>query len=308
VNDEDFARAAFRHAMESSFAGEPTGLPNLDVITARARNANRTKQGVYAASAVALAGVVTAGVVAGPSVLGLGGGSPEVSTGGQAGSSTTQAPSATSSNSKDGKAQLATACPNPPQLDWASIITSAVPGVTVTGVAKPTAPSPGDCFVLPGGGMNIEKLFDLSNPKGIVQIDVNTGGSKTGSAASPSNSAAAASKSAAAAEQSKLDALKSDTATQKSPGLATNSPADTASPSPGTSTTTCSGTVQTQQICSTEVQKGGYVGISVVLTRGTSHPMFVQVIGSTSTPAPGQHAPLSSAQLTAIAEAVASHF
>jgi len=303
VNDEDFARAAFRHAMESSFAGEPIGLPNLDVITARGRNANRTKQGVYAASAVALAGVVTAGVVAGPSVLGLGGGSPELSSAGQPGSTTPNA-----ADSTPAKAEIATACPNPPQLDWASIITSAVPGVTVTGVARPTAPSPGDCFVLPGGGMNIEKLFDLSNPKGIVQIDVNTGGSKTGSAASPSDSAAAASKSAAAAEQSKLDALKSDMATQKSPGLPTNSPADTASRSPGTSTTTCSGTVQTQQICATEVQKGGYVGISVVLTRGTSHPMFVQVIGSTSTPAPGQHAPLSSAQLTAIAEAVASHF
>ncbi len=308
MNDEDFARAAFQHARDMGFAGEPATAFDVSAIKARARRELRVKQGVYTASTVALAGVVTAGVVAGPSVLGLGGGSPEVSTGGQAGS-TTPAPTATASGSANVKTQVATACTNPPQVDWTSIIRTAVPGVTVTGVAKPTAPTRGDCYLLPGGGMNVEKLFDLSSPKGILQIDVNTGGSKNGSQASPSNSVAAAAKSADAAERSKLDALKSDLATEKSPALPTNSPADTASASPGTSTTICSGTVRTQQICATDVQKGGYVGISVVLTRGTSHPMFVQVIGSTSAPAsPGQHAPLSAAQLTAIAEAVATHF
>jgi hypothetical protein len=322
VNDEDFARAAFRHAMESGFAGEPAGLPNLDGISARARRTARTKQGVYAGSAVALAGVVTAGVVAGPSVLGLGGGSPQLSSAGQAGNTT---PGATS-GSKDAKAKIATPCPTPPQIDWASIITTAVPGSTATAVPKATAPDGNTCYLVAGGAMNIQMLFNVSNPKGVVEIDVNTGGDKAGQespaagasaaiasklAAEASRSAVVASRSAArstespnAADLAKMEALKSQMAAQQS---VTKSPANTfvkvAQPTP-----TCTGSKETQMVCATEVQKGGYVGISVSLTRGSSHPLFVQVVGSTSTPAPGQHAPLSSAQLTAIAKAVATHF
>lgn len=321
MNDEDFARNAFRHAMESSFAGEPTGLPNLDDIAARARRGNRTKQGVYAASAVALAGVVTAGVVAGPSVLGLGSGAPETSTASQPDST---APGATGTQLD--KAKLATACPTPPQIDWAAIIGQQVPGVTVTPVSKATAPDGNNCYLLPDGSMNIEVLFDVSNPNGIVQIDVNTGGSKAGresptSSRTPSASELAslqALKQKLASEQATSGtpnasdlanaALKSQLATEKPTGAATNSPATTAVKSPEP-TPTCAGDKTRQVICTLDVAKAGYVGMSAALTRTTPTPLFVQVIGSTNAPAtPGQSAPLTSAQLSAIAQAVASHF
>lgn len=304
MNDEEFARSAFRRAMESSFAGEPSGLPSLDEIATRARRATRTKQGVYAGSAIALAGVVTAGVVAGPSALGVGGSAPQTSTADQAiGSGTTTTPA---------KADLATPCPTPPQIDWAAIIEQSVPGVTATPVPNAAGPDQNICYLMPNlvpsGAMNIEVRLDVSNPKGVVQIDVNTGGDKGGlESPSPADSLAAAAKSAAADERSKADALKSQMLTEKSPGLATNSPANTPA-RPADPTSTCSGSTQTQLVCATDVSKGGYVGISVALSRATPKPLFVQVVGSTSTPAAGQHAPLSSAQLTAIAEAVASHF
>lgn len=322
MNDEEFARNAFRHAMESSFAGEPTGLPSLDDITARARRSNRNKQGVYAASAVVLAGVVTAGVVAGPSVLGLGSGTPETSTAGQAGSTT---PAAT--GPQLGKAKVATACPTPPQIDWAAIIGQQVPGITVAPVSKASAPDQKSCILMPDGSMNIEVMFDTGNPAGIIQIDVNTGGSKNGRESSSESatpnaselaslqalksklaSEQATAKSPAATDQAQKQAIASKLAAEKPTGAPTNSPATNAVKSPQ-ATPTCTGDKRTQVICTIDVGKGGYVGMSAALTRTTPTPLFVQVIGSTSAPAtPGQHAPLTSAQLSAIAQAVASHF
>ncbi|HEX7106337.1 MAG TPA: hypothetical protein VF218_10255 [Acidothermaceae bacterium] len=323
MNDEDFARNVFRHTMESSFAGEPTGLPSLDDITARARRGNRAKQGVYAASAVALAGVVTAGVVAGPSVLGLGSGTPETSAAGQTGGAT---PAGT--GAPPDKAKVATACPTRPQIDWASIISQQVAGITVTPVSKASAPDQNSCHLLPDGSMNIEVLFDTGNPTGVVQIDVNTGGSKNGRAstsasATPDASELASSQAlkrkmaseaatSAAADRAKEEAL-ARLATQKPTGAATNSqatksPANTAVKSPEP-TPTCTGAKETQVVCTMDVGKGGYVGMSAALTRTTPTPLFVQVIASTSAPAtPGQHAPLTSTQLSAIAQAVAAHF
>lgn len=316
MNDEDFARNAFRHAMESSFAGEPTSLPSLDDIAARARRGNRTKQGVYAASAVALAGVVTAGVVAGPSVLGLGSGSPETSTAGQAtGSGTATSPNA--SDSMPFKAELATPCPTPPQIDWAAIIGQSVPGATVTPVSKAAAPDQNICYLLPNlepsGAMNIEVLFDLSNPTGVIQIDVNTGGSKAGQE-SASDAPSGAPKSPDASDLAKMRALKSAMATKDPAGAATKSPnlsndGSSSSVKVPEATPTCAGDKPGQVICTIDVGKGGYVGMSAALTRTTPTPLFVQVIASTSAPAtPGQHAPLTAAQLSTIAQAVASHF
>lgn len=322
MNDEDFARNAFRHAMESSFAGEPTGLPSLDDIAARARRGNRTRQGVYAAGAVALAGVVTAGVVAGPSVLGLGSGSPDSSTAGQAGDTTTAG-----TGTPPDKAKVATACPTPPQIDWATIISQQVAGIRVTPVSKASAPDQNNCYLMPDGSMNIEVLFDTGNPTGLIQIDVNTGGSKNGrgsaSASKTPNASEEASlralkltlaseqataKSSDDAAAAQKQALKSQLATEKPTGAATNSPANTAVKTPEP-TPTCTGAKETQVICTVDVGKGGYVGMSATLTRTTPTPLFVEVVGSTSAPAtPGQRAPLTSAQLSAIAQAVAAHF
>lgn len=322
MNDEDFARNAFRHAMESSFAGEPAGLPSLDDIAARARRGNRTKQGVYAASAVALAGVVTAGVVAGPSVLGLGSGSTETSTAGQGGSTTP-----TGTGTAPNKAKVATACPTPPQIDWAAIISQQVAGIRVTPVSKASAPDQNNCYLMPDGSMNIEVLFNTGNPTGLIQIDVNTGGSKNGrtsTSASPTPNASeqaslqalklklasehATATSPDTTDQAQKQAMNSKLATERPTGTPTNSPATTAVKSPE-ATPTCTGDKHAQVICTIDVGKGGYVGMSAALTRTTPTPLFVQVIGSTSAPAtPGQHAPLTSAQLSAIAQAVATHF
>ena len=322
MNDEDFARNAFRHAMESSFAGEPTGLSSLDDIAARARRGNRTRQGVYAAGAVALAGVVTAGVVAGPSVLGLGSGSPDSSTAGQAGDTTTAG-----TGTPPDKAKVAAACPTPPQIDWATIISQQVAGIRVTPVSKASAPDQNNCYLMPDGSMNIEVLFDTGNPTGLIQIDVNTGGAKNGRGSASASKTPNASEEASlralklklASEQAtakssddtaaaQKQALKSQLATEKPTGAATNSPANTAVKTPEP-TPTCTGAKETQVICTVDVGKGGYVGMSATLTRTTPTPLFVEVVGSTSAPAtPGQRAPLTSAQLSAIAQAVAAHF
>jgi len=322
MNDEEFARNAFRHAMQSSFAGEPTELPSLDDIAAHARLSNRNKQGVYAASAVALAGVVTAGVVAGPSVLGLGSGGAGTSPAGQVGDT---APVAT--GTVPDKAKVATACPTPPQIDWAAIISQEVAGIRVTPVSKASASDQSNCYLMPDGSMNIEVLFDTGNPTGIIQIDVSTGGSKKGRDSSSDSSTPNASELASlqamksrmaseqatarspdATDQAQKQALSSNLAAEKTTGAATNTPATTAVKSPAP-TPSCTGDKRTEVICTVGVGKGGYVGMSAALTRTTPTPLFVQVIGSTSVPAtPGQHAPLTSAQLSAIAQAVASHF
>jgi hypothetical protein len=71
----------------------------------------------------------------------------------------------------------------------------------------------------------------------------------------------------------------------------------------------CTTVAAGEKVCSQEVAKGGYIGLTVTLTRAVPTPLFVQVVGSTSAPAqPGETQPLTSDQLTGIAEAVASHF
>jgi hypothetical protein len=123
VNDEEFARRVFARAFESGTAGEPPTLPSLERIAARSRRTARTRQGVYAASSVALGGVVTAGVVSGPSLIGLGGGSGETSSAGQPAGSLKASGSATTPAPITVKGKTVTPCPTPPQgAAWASLI------------------------------------------------------------------------------------------------------------------------------------------------------------------------------------------
>jgi hypothetical protein len=296
VNDEDFARTAFRHARETGFAGEPATMYEVSALRAQARRQVRVKQGVYTASTVALAGVVTAGVVAGPSVLGLGSGSPQVATAGSGGgaAATTSPANAGAPSDQSGKAKPVTPCPNPPQIDWASVIKQQVPGAGVTLTPKVGTVNGASCALAPDGSMNIEALFTLSSPNGVVQVDVNTGGTKMGRASSSSTTPDPA------LQQTKADALKH--------GMAANS-AVAGSASAVQASPVCTAVSAGEKVCSEQTAKGGYVGLTVTLTRAVPTPLFVQVVGSTGAPAqPGQAPPLTTDQLTSIAEAVASHF
>jgi hypothetical protein len=301
VKDEDFARAAFQHARETGFAGEPATAYDVSTIGARARRQLRVKQGVYTASTVAFAGVVTAGVVAGPSVLGFGSGSPGVSTvGSGVGTAATTSPATHGASSgPNGKAKVATSCANPPQVDWASVVEQQVPGTDVTLTPKVGTVNGTTCALLPDGSMNIEALFTLSSPKGVVQVDVNTGGTKDGrpsSSATPDPSLL----------QKKADALKHELAAKST---AASAAGETGDANATESTPVCTTVGAGEQVCSQQVGKGGYIGLTVALTRTTPTPLFVQVIGSSSAPAqPGETPPLTGDQLTRIAEAVASHF
>lgn len=294
MNDDDFARTAFRHARETGFAGEPATRYDVSAIRAQARRQVRVRQGVYTASTVALAGVVTAGVVAGPSVLGPGSGSPQVAPAGSGGgaAATTSPANAGAPSDQNGKAEPVTQCPTPPQIDWASLIKQQVPGAGVTSTPKVGAVNGASCALTPDGSMNIEALFTLSSPNGIVQVDVNTGGTKMGRASSSTATPDPA------LQQTKADALKHE--------MAGTSAAGSASAIQGSPV--CTVLRAGEKVCSEQTAKGGYVGLTVTLTRSVP-PLFVQVVGSTGAPAqPGQAPPLTADQLTSIAEAVASHF
>jgi hypothetical protein len=322
VNDEEFARTAFKHARETGFAGEPATTYDISAVRAQARRDVRLKQGVYTASTVALAGVVTAGVVAGPGILGFGSGAPQVSTAGSGagsagGTATTQPPASAGASSKSGTGVVATPCTNPPQVDWASLIKAEVPGATITLNPKFGATGGSSCVLLANGSMDVEALLTIGQPDGVVQIDVNTGGGKDGAAPSSTPDASllqekqelkremASKATGAAASAKSAYATITGAAASKLAAVESGSTQPIEAPSPPV----CSSANAGAQLCSQQVTKGAYVGLTVTLTRTSPTPLFVQVIGSTSAPGQaGQTPPLTSDQLTRIAEAVAEHF
>lgn len=301
MNDDEFARQVFARALD----GEPSVTPDLEHITTQCRKAMRARHGIYAAGGAALAGIVTAGVVSGPTLLGLGSSPPGMSTAGQ-GTGTERASGTTPSTKtspdlSNGKAQVATPCATSPQIDWTQIISQNVPGAHPRLTPKADVPTGPGCVMLPDGSMDIEVLLTIANPNGVVQIDVDTGGSKQGR---PSASATPN-----ADLQAKMDALKAQQATGQSTGDATNSPPAAAAPSKAEGLPTCSTVAPGEQVCVAHVEKGGYVGVSAALSRTTPKPLFVQVIGSSGAPTgPSGTPPLSPAQVSAIAQAVAGHF
>lgn len=259
---------------------------------------------------MALAGAVTAGVVSGPALLGLGSTPPEMSTAGQGTSGATstggtntagQTTAKTPDDLTHGKSLVTTPCATPPQVDWAQIVLQSVPGASARVTPKASAPAGTGCITLPDGSMDIEVLLTIGNPNGVVQIDVDTGGSKEGR---PSASATPN-----ADLHAKLDVLKAQKATEQQIGHATNSPPPAVVPSKAEGLPTCSTVAPAEQVCVTHIQKGGYLAVSAALSRTTPTPLFVQVIGSTGELAgPAGTPPLSPAQVSSIAQVVAGHF
>jgi hypothetical protein len=70
---------------------------------------------------------------------------------------------------------------------------------------------------------------------------------------------------------------------------------------------TCTDVTPGEEVCSSNVVKGGYTGFNVELTRTSPTPLHVQVIASASD-AGTTAAPLDDAQVKAIAEAIAAHY
>jgi hypothetical protein len=321
VNDEDFARNAFAHAFRGTHTGEPDTLPNLDRITVQGRRATRTRRGMYAAGTTALAGAVTAGVVSGPSLLGLGSGGQNAVSAASGGGTSASAgkpaptmgkPAPSTSSSPSGpdivKPSAGVACATPPTLDWNAIVAGALPGTDLT-------PSHSmSCIEDPGGGRSIEVMFKLSSPAGDLQIDVGMG----------SDASASRTPTASASGQSgpnplgKLEAIKSAQASSAQASAdAAKSGAPSASPTGGSgvkmpTAPVCHDVGGGETACVSDLAKGGFRGTSVELFRPGAHKLLVQVIGTSGTTGSGTPAtptpPLTAAQLTTVAQAVATHF
>jgi hypothetical protein len=174
MNDEDFARHAFAAAFRSGQTGEPPTLPDVELLAQHGRRATRNRHGVYAAGTTVLAGVVVAGVVTGPALLGLGSASTsDISTGAGTGATTppsSPAPSSSSSAPDPAKPSPGVPCESSDEIDWLSVVASALPrGVTAT------ANHAADCVRTPDGSRSVEALFTLSTGSVDLQVTVGTG-------------------------------------------------------------------------------------------------------------------------------------
>ncbi|HTC69312.1 MAG TPA: hypothetical protein VK662_07080, partial [Acidothermaceae bacterium] len=169
MNDDDFARQAFTAAFRSGHTGEPPTLPDVELLALHARRANRNRHGAYVAGTTALAGVVVAGVVTGPGLLGLG--TPSSSGIGTAAGGTPPAspsPSKSSSAPDPAKPSPGVPCAPPPAINWVSVVTAALPaGVTAT------ADHSANCVQTPDGSRTVQALFKLST--GTVELQVTVG-------------------------------------------------------------------------------------------------------------------------------------
>jgi hypothetical protein len=171
MNDEDFARQAFAAAFRSGPTGEPPTLPDVELLAQHGRRANRNRHGLYAAGSTVLAGAAVAGIVTGPTLLGLGSPSPsDVGTGAQ-GTTTppsSPAPSSSSSTPDPAKPSPGVPCATPATINWLSVVNGALP----TGVTA-TADHAANCVQVPDGSRTVEALFKLST--GTVELQVNVG-------------------------------------------------------------------------------------------------------------------------------------
>jgi hypothetical protein len=325
MNDEDFARHTFAAAFRSGQTGEPPTLPDVELLAQHARRANRNRHGAYVAGTTALAGVAVAGVVAGPSLLGLG--SPSTS-GISVGAPASSVPSP--SPSPDAAKPSGVPCANPPTIDWAAVIGAALPA-GIHAVADHAV----NCLEFPEGSRTLAAGFTLSVPGGILQVDVESGGalatklsqagkpiessspaaaSKLGSDSSPASLAPSALGSLQALKRSMADpsTLASLDATKHSLAAAAANATDGSAPYRKEVQPSCRQVAANISACASPLTKGGYVGINVQLIRSGADPVVINVVAAagTETPstAPGTKAPLNEVQITAIAEAVAAHF
>jgi hypothetical protein len=319
MNDEDFARQAFAAAFRSGHTGEPPTLPDVELLALHGQRANRNRHGLYAAGTTALAGVVVAGVVTGPSLLGLGTDSPS-GIGTEAAGSTppaSPAPSRSSSAPDPAKPSPGVTCATPPAINWASVVAAALPaGVTAT------ADHSANCVQLPDGSRTMEALFKLSTGSVELQVNVQTGAdvaAKLGGTASkvqlaptsPSPSETLDPSTLARLEASKMaadgaagDLNSASTIGKPSPSASLDASAiaslqaqkeelarenATASPAPGAgqsngtkpaSDQSCSQISSDENACTSHLSKDSLSVVEVQLLRTGSAPLLVDVAAS----------------------------
>lgn len=332
MNDEDFARQAFAAAFRSGATGEPPTLPDVEGLAFRGRRASRHRQGAFAAGTTALAGVVTAGVVTGPTLLGIGYSSSSGSSVGAGGTTAAQTAPKPSATPDPKESMPGVACPAPPAIDWTAVVAAALPA-SIHAVADHAV----SCLTFSDGSRRIDAGLTLSVPASTLQIEVQSGGqlaSKLADAdqlrdptpASPSLDRSALTSDQAlksklaedATTRAKLDAMKEsiaatdDAAARAAKESAATSDSAAASDSVDKTAPSCQAVGANLTACVTTVTKGGYVGTDVQLIRTGANAVVIDVVAAsgadTPSPAPGTKAPMDGAQVTAIAQAVAAHF
>lgn len=348
MNDEDFARHAFAAAFRSGQTGEPPTLPDVELLARDGRRASRNRHGLYAAGTTVLAGAAVAGVVTGPSLLGLG--SPSSSdVGSAAGAASTPpsspAPSRSSSAPDSVKPSPGVPCATPATINWLSVVSAALPQGTTA-----TPDHSANCVQVADGSRSYEALFRLSTGGVTLQVNVGTGpdiAAKLGGGtvkvgippASQSASesldpltltqlqarkmAAASSASAAGNANSSSSSPSPDAAALASleaQKRALASARATASPAPGVATAdgikgvadgSCSKVAANANACVSHLTKGSISVIDVELLRTGSSPIVVDVMatnGKDNAPTPAPEQLPSDATVLAIAQAVAAHF
>jgi hypothetical protein len=334
MNDEDFARHAFAAAFRSGQTGEPPTLQDVELLAQHGRRANRNRHGAYVVGTTALAGVAVAGVVTGPSLLGLGSPSPSsVGTGSQGAAATTPppspAPSATSAPDA-AKPSPGVPCATPATINWLSVVSGALP----TGVTA-TADHSANCTQLPDGSRSYEALFKLSTGGVELQVNVGTGpdiaaklGGGTVKIGIPPVSQSA-SESLDPAALAKLRAIKMAAAGAANSSSPNGAGPSSSSPDPaalasleaqkralasaggikGVADGSCSKVAADANACVSHLTKGSISVVDVELLRTGGSPIVVDVTASNGkddipTPAPGQLP--SDATMLALAEAVAA--
>ncbi|HEY3923968.1 MAG TPA: hypothetical protein VGL75_05340 [Acidothermaceae bacterium] len=208
MNDEDFARQAFAAAFRSGQTGEPPTLPDVEMLARHGRRANRTRHGLYAAGSTVLAGAAVTGVIAGPTLLGLGNpSSSDISAGSApgAGATTSPPPSAMPSPGNPLKPVAGVPCSTTLAINWLAVVAAALP----TGVTATTDQS-ADCVQTSDGSRTVEALFKLSTGDVTLQVNVMTGANiaaKLGAAAGAIGSAPTTEPGPKSLDPSTLDAL-----------------------------------------------------------------------------------------------------
>jgi hypothetical protein len=316
VNDEDFARSAFVAAFRAGEVAEPDVLPDLDRIAAHGRHSARSRQGIYAAGTVALAGAVTAGVVSGPSLLGLGSGSPKLASGSQPSGAPTSA-SASKSVPDGVKPSPGVPCATPPAINWATVVNAALP----TGMIA-TADHSATCVQLPDGTRTVEALFKLSTGNVELQVNVGTGpsiaaklgeapGGFAGVSPAPGSGSFEQSSASASLDPAALASLQAQKRALE--GTAKGASAPGATPGAGVKGAaqgSCSKVGPDENMCVSHLTKDSLSVVDVEILRTGARPLVVDVAASNgknlSTAAPAQLP--SDATMLVIAQAVAAHF
>lgn len=348
MNDEDFARRAFAAAFRSGPTGEPPTLPDVELLALHGRRANRYRHSAYAAGTTALAGVVVAGVVTVPALLGLGSPSPS-SLGTAAGAPASPAASSSSSAPDPAKPSPGVPCEKSDAIDWLSIVSAALPkGVTASADHSAT------CVRTPDGTRSFEALFKLSTGGVELEVSVGTGpgiAAKLSAgtvkvAIPPAGQSASESLNPVALE--KLQAAKMAAAGVQPPEttgisaagsapasldptalaslqarkLAAASAAASESPSPGAfgagikaaadgSNGTCSKVGPGENACVSHLTKGSLSVVDAEILRTGASPVIVDVAatsGKDNLATPDPSQLPSDATMLAIAQAVAAHF